>query len=68
MKFFVFCFASFAFLLIGCRPSAPPVSISNKPISATGFPQTNLPLPPSKPLGEMTWKSFDGKTQKLADF
>ncbi|HXG84698.1 MAG TPA: TlpA disulfide reductase family protein [Pyrinomonadaceae bacterium] len=68
MKRFTLSLLSFAFLLVGCRPSAPPVSISNKPISARGAPQTNLPMPPSKPLGEMTWNNFDGKTQKLADF
>ncbi|MDQ3321224.1 MAG: TlpA family protein disulfide reductase [Acidobacteriota bacterium] len=68
MKRFTFYLLLFSFLLVGCRPSAPPVSISDKPISASGgVPQTNLPMPPSKPLGEMTWSDFDGKTQKLAD-
>lgn len=68
MKYFAFYLSAFAFLFVGCRPSAPPVSISNRPISASEIPQTNLPMPPSKPLGEMTWNNFDGKTQKLADF
>jgi len=67
MKYFAFYLLAFAFLFVGCRPSAPPVSISNQPISARGIPQTNLPLPPSKPLGEMTWTEFDGKTQTLGD-
>lgn len=68
MNRFVLIFLSFAFLLAGCRSSAPPLSISNKPISASGgAPQTNLPLPPSKPFGEMTWNNFDGKTQTLND-
>jgi thiol-disulfide isomerase/thioredoxin len=68
MKRFAFYILFFSFLLVGCRPAATPVSISNKPISAGGVPGTNLPLPPSKPLGEMTWSDFDGKTQRLADF
>ncbi|HEY0658590.1 MAG TPA: TlpA disulfide reductase family protein [Pyrinomonadaceae bacterium] len=45
-----------------CRPSAAPVSIGNKPISINNVPQTNVPMPPAKPLGEMTWTIFDGKT------
>lgn len=68
MNYFTICLLSAALLSFGCRPSAAPVSISNKPLSAGGAPTTNLPLPPSKPLGEMTWNSLDGETQKLAEY
>jgi len=74
MRLFYFCLFTFAFLLFtACRPSAAPVSISNKPISINNVPQTNLPMPPAKPFGEMTWTIFDGSTnvdkneQKLKD-
>ena len=59
---FYFCFAT------ACRPAAAPVSVGNKPVSINNIPQTNLPLPPSKPLGEMSWTTLDGKEQKLKDF
>jgi thiol-disulfide isomerase/thioredoxin len=63
MKPFYFCLFTFYFLLaVACRPAAAPVSISNKPVSINRIPQTNLPMPPTKPLGEMTWTNFDGKT------
>jgi thiol-disulfide isomerase/thioredoxin len=66
MKVYIFCiltFFLFSFLLVSaCRPSAAPVSIGNKPISINNVPQTNVPMPPAKPLGEMTWTIFDGKT------
>ena len=74
MKIFAFCLFTFAFLLSsGCRPSAAPVAISNKPVSVNGIRQTNVPMPPAKPLGEMSWTIFDGNTnvdgggQKLKD-
>jgi thiol-disulfide isomerase/thioredoxin len=63
MKWFYFSVFTFYFLLaLACRPAAAPVSISNKPITTDRIPQTNLPAPPSKPFGEMTWTNFDGKT------
>lgn len=71
MKVFVPCFFAFALLLVAaCRPAAPPVSISNSPVSINDVPQV---LPPSKPLEEMIWTTFDGTTnaneseQKLKD-
>ena len=74
MKLFYFLLFTFAFLLFtACRPSAAPVSIGNKPISINDVPQTNVPMPPAKPLGEMSWTIFDGNTnvdgieQKLKD-
>lgn len=66
MKRFAFYIVLFSFALVACRPAAAPVSISNQPISPVGA-GTNLPLPPSKPLGEMSWTTLDGRTQKLAD-
>ncbi len=63
MKFFAVLLLPFYFLLaIACRPAAAPVSIGNKPVSINEIPVTNQPLPPTKPLEEMTWTSIDGKT------
>lgn len=56
-----------AILLTGCRPSAAPVSVSNRPISVNDRPTTNLPLPPSKPLGQMSWAGADDRVEKLSD-
>lgn len=69
MKFFYFSLVVFYFSLVAaCRPAAAPLSISNRPVSINDVPQrTNQPLPPSKPLPEMTWTSLDGKTQTLKD-
>jgi thiol-disulfide isomerase/thioredoxin len=50
-----------------CRPAAAPVAISNKPVSINDVRQPNVPMPPSKPLTEMSWTDFDGKEQKLKD-
>ena len=63
MKIFAFLiFSVFISLFAACKPAAAPVSIGNKPISINNVPQTNVPMPPSKPLGEMTWTIFDGVT------
>ena len=74
MKIFYFLLFTFSLsLFAACKPAAAPVSIGNKPISINGVPQTNAPLPPVKPFGEMTWTIFDGNTnadgseQKLKD-
>ncbi len=68
MKVFHFLLFTFCFLLSSaCRPAAAPISVSNKPVSINDIPQTNLPLPPSKSLTEMSWTSFDGKRQTLKD-
>ena len=69
MKYFYFLLFTLYFLFaLACRPSAPPVSISNKPVSINDVAQqTNLPMPPSKPFPEMSWTSFDGKPQKLGE-
>ena len=63
MRFFYFLLFTFAFLLgAACRPAAPPVSISNKPISSNRIQRADVPAAPTKPLGEMMWTNFDGKT------
>jgi len=62
--------AIFAAALLGvtsCRPAAAPVSVSNGPISINDRPTTNMPMPPSKPMGEMSWTTADDKVQKLSD-
>jgi thiol-disulfide isomerase/thioredoxin len=67
MKPFVFCLIASLVLMTGCRSAAPPVTLSNKPVTINDVRQTNVPMPPSKPLAEMTWTGFDGKDQKLKD-
>jgi len=54
-------------LFTACRPSAAPISVSNRPISINDRPTTNLPLPPSKALTQMSWTSSNDKVEKLAD-
>jgi thiol-disulfide isomerase/thioredoxin len=63
MKIFAFLLFTFALLLsAACRPAAAPVSIDNKPLSINDVPQKGVSFPPSKPIGEMYWTLFDGKT------
>lgn len=57
----------FMLLCSACRPAAAPVSVSEKPISINDRPTTNLPMPPSKPMSEMSWTTADEKVQKLGD-
>jgi thiol-disulfide isomerase/thioredoxin len=47
---------------LACRPAAKPVAIGNKPVSINEQPTTNQVLPPLKPIEEMSWTKFDGKT------
>lgn len=68
MRFALFCLLTFAFLLsTACRPAAAPVTISNRPISINDRPTTNVPMPPSKPITEMSWTSAEDKVQKVSD-
>ena len=68
MKILAFILFPFIFFLsTACRPAAEPIFVSNKPISVNNIPNTNLPMPPSKPFGEMSWTLNDGKEQKLKD-
>ncbi len=66
-------FTFYLLLATACRPAAAPVSIGNKPVSINDVPLTNQPMPPTKPLEDMTWTKFDGNTnadggiQKLKD-
>ncbi len=64
---FLFVFLAGSFLLAGCRPVAPPVSVSDKPVSINDRRTTNLPLPPSKPFAEMSWTNADNRVQKMSD-
>lgn len=51
---------------LSCRPAAKPVAIGNKPVSINERPTADAPvLPPTKPLEEMTWTLFDGKTGQM---
>lgn len=67
MKTFAFLLLPFAFILTACQSAAPPVSISNQPVSVNGVPRTNLPLPPVKNVASLGWNTFDGKAEKLGD-
>ena len=59
---------TFAFLFgAACRPAAAPVSVSNRPVSINDRPTTNAPMPPSKPMADMSWTTEDEKVQKLSD-
>ncbi len=56
-------FSLFAVLFLSvsaCHP-ARPLTVSEKPVSINDI-RTTQPLPPSKPLGEMSWTKFDGIT------
>jgi thiol-disulfide isomerase/thioredoxin len=55
-------------VILGCRPAAAPVSVSNKPISINDVPINGTQSRPMKPLPEMSWTGFDGTVQKLKDF
>ncbi len=75
MKLLYFCLFTFAFCLFtACRPAAAPVAISNKPVSVNDVPLQSQPMPPTKPIEEMTWAVMDNKTAmqgsvfKLKDF
>lgn len=68
MRAVLLCLFGFYFLLyLDCRPAAPPVSVSNRPVTTDDRPTTNLPMPPTKPLAEMSWTDADGHVQKLSD-
>ena len=68
MKFSVFCLFTFAFLFsAGCRPTAKPVSVSNKPVSINDVPQTNVPLPPLANVESLGWQVFDSQTTDLRE-
>ncbi len=66
MKVFAFCLLPCALFFTACQPSAAPVSISNRPVSVNGIPQTNPPIP--KDIENLGWESFDGgQRQKLSE-
>jgi cytochrome c biogenesis protein CcmG/thiol:disulfide interchange protein DsbE len=68
MKFFYFLLLSFALCLAaGCRPAAAPVSVSNKPVSVNGVPQTNLPMP-MKNVETLGWDTFEGIPEKMGEY
>jgi thiol-disulfide isomerase/thioredoxin len=68
VRLFAFCLFTFAFLLgTACRPAAEPVSVSNRVVSINDRPTSNLPMPPSKPIGEMSWTDANDRVQKVSD-
>ncbi len=56
-----------AFVVVGCRPAAAPVSVGNRPVSINDRPTTNLPMAPTKPLAEMSWTDSNDRVQKISD-
>jgi thiol-disulfide isomerase/thioredoxin len=48
--------------------AAPPVSVGNKPVSINDQPMRDAPTRPLKPVGEMSWTTFEGPVQKLKDY
>ena len=66
MKFFCFILFTFYFsFFTACRPAAAPVSISNRPVSVNNVPQTNLPLPPTKNIENLGWRTLAGENETL---
>ncbi len=65
--FYFFIFAVAVLLFTACDP-AKPVSVSEQPISKNRFPSTNLPMPSTKPIEQLGWKIFDGKSEVLGDY
>ncbi len=64
MRLFYFCLFTFAFCLLSACNAAKPLSRSNMPVSINDVPLTNQPMPPRKPIEEMIWTKFDGKTNE----
>ncbi|NNE68030.1 MAG: TlpA family protein disulfide reductase [Pyrinomonadaceae bacterium] len=64
--FVILCLLGIA-LMAGCQPAAPPVSVSNRPLSNNRMPRTNLPMPPTKPVEKLGWILFDGGEKKLLE-
>ncbi len=68
MKIGVFCFLAIALCsLTSCQRAAAPVAVSNRPVSINDVPQTNVQMPPTKPLTEMKWTMAGGIEQTLKD-
>lgn len=68
MRYVLFFLFAFSFLFFAaCRPAASPVAVSNQPVSINDRPTTNLPMPPSKPLAQMSWALENERVQKLGD-
>lgn len=68
MRIALFCLLTFAFcLLTSCKRAAAPVAVSNRPVAINDVPQTNVPMPPTKPLTDMTWTLTGGNAQTLKD-
>jgi thiol-disulfide isomerase/thioredoxin len=68
MRLVWFCLLTFSFLLVGsCRPAAAPVAVSDRPVSINDRRAANAPLPPAKPLSDMSWTNDNEKVEKLKD-
>jgi thiol-disulfide isomerase/thioredoxin len=49
-----------------CQRAAPPIAVSNQPVSINDRPTTDRPVT-TKPLGEMSWTDGQARVQKLSD-
>ncbi len=68
MRFGLFCLFTFAFCVAtACQRAAAPIAVSNRPVAINDVQQTNVPMPPTKPLTEMTWTLAGGSEQTLKD-
>lgn len=52
----------------GCRSSAPPVTIGNKPVSVNDVKQPDSDPVPLSPNAKLSWSGFDGSIQKIGDY
>jgi thiol-disulfide isomerase/thioredoxin len=57
----------FVIAALGCQRAAPPVSVSNQPISINDRPITRTASAPAKPISEMSWTDTADRVQKLSD-
>jgi thiol-disulfide isomerase/thioredoxin len=54
-------------LMMTCQPAAAPIAVSNRPVSINERPQTNLPMPPTRPVTEMQWLTTEGQTTNMGE-
>jgi thiol-disulfide isomerase/thioredoxin len=62
MKYWLIVISLFA--LVGCRPAAAPVAVSNRAVSIN---DSRQPMTPSKPVESMSWTHMDGTEQTLGE-
>lgn len=53
--------------LVGCRPSAAPVVVGERPVAVNGRPVKDAQARPWKPVPEMSWTGSDDRVVKIKD-